>query len=134
MLTWSSFFLFLRATFFPTYRQLSLMTIVEKLVNGEMTTINSRRKIGPAGDLIDGHLVISPVRYRLSHIGSAKVSPLLSQEPLAVDNSGYVPSMTSIPAVLPPARFPVGTHKVTYIAADLKGNEAQCHFYISVKG
>ncbi|XP_060574827.1 LOW QUALITY PROTEIN: sushi, von Willebrand factor type A, EGF and pentraxin domain-containing protein 1-like [Ruditapes philippinarum] len=55
------------------------------------------------------------------------------QVPLAVDNSGYVPILSSIPAVMPPERFPIGTTKVTYMAEDLNKNKADCHFYIIVK-
>ncbi|XP_053395851.1 sushi, von Willebrand factor type A, EGF and pentraxin domain-containing protein 1-like [Mercenaria mercenaria] len=55
------------------------------------------------------------------------------QVPLAVDNSGYVPILSSIPAVMPPEKFPVGTTKVTYIAEDLNKNGADCHFYVIVK-
>ncbi|KAL4236643.1 biological adhesion [Mactra antiquata] len=53
--------------------------------------------------------------------------------PLAVDNSGYVPILSSIPAVMPPEKFAIGKTKVTYIAEDLNKNRADCHFYIIVK-
>ncbi|XP_052257236.1 sushi, von Willebrand factor type A, EGF and pentraxin domain-containing protein 1-like isoform X1 [Dreissena polymorpha] len=56
-----------------------------------------------------------------------------SQVPLAVDNSGYLPILTSHPAVMPPEKFPIGTTQVTYIAEDLNKNKAECHFYIVVK-
>ncbi|XP_052776199.1 sushi, von Willebrand factor type A, EGF and pentraxin domain-containing protein 1-like isoform X1 [Mya arenaria] len=55
------------------------------------------------------------------------------QVPLTVDNSGCVPLLSSIPAVMPPEKFSVGTTKVTYIAEDLNNNKADCHFYIVVK-
>ena len=54
--------------------------------------------------------------------------------PLAVDNSGYVPILTSVPAVIPPSEFPMGTTKVMYIAEDLNKNKADCYFLIKVKG
>ena len=54
--------------------------------------------------------------------------------PLAVDNSGYVPILTSVPAVIPPAEFPMGTTKVTYIAEDLNKNKADCFFLVQVMG
>ena len=54
--------------------------------------------------------------------------------PLAVDNSGYVPILTSVPAVIPPSEFPMGATKVTYIAEDLNKNEAVCYFMVKVMG
>ncbi|KAL3867863.1 hypothetical protein ACJMK2_040709 [Sinanodonta woodiana] len=53
--------------------------------------------------------------------------------PLVVDNSGYVPVVTTTPAVVPPAMFPIGSTKVTYIAEDLAKNREQCSFYVHVK-
>ncbi|KAL8570683.1 hypothetical protein ACOMHN_039118 [Nucella lapillus] len=52
--------------------------------------------------------------------------------PVAVDNSGFIPVLTSDPAVVPPARFPIGFTVVTYRAEDLSGNVAKCKFYILV--
>ena len=51
-----------------------------------------------------------------------------------MDNSGYVPILSSIPAVMPPSSFLLGTTKVTYIAEDLNQNKADCQFYVNVKG
>lgn len=55
------------------------------------------------------------------------------QVPLAVDNSGYVPILSSVPAVMPPEKFRIGSTKVTYLAEDLNKNSADCHFYVNVK-
>lgn len=56
------------------------------------------------------------------------------QPPFAVDNSGYIPTVTVEPAVLPPARFPIGSMSVKYIAEDLSGNKGDCTFTVTVKG
>ncbi|XP_052833673.1 sushi, von Willebrand factor type A, EGF and pentraxin domain-containing protein 1 [Octopus bimaculoides] len=53
--------------------------------------------------------------------------------PLAYDNSGLVPSITTIPAVQPPARFPIGVTLVTYIAQDANKNRQECKFNVTVK-
>ncbi|XP_076439986.1 sushi, von Willebrand factor type A, EGF and pentraxin domain-containing protein 1-like isoform X2 [Babylonia areolata] len=52
--------------------------------------------------------------------------------PVAVDNSGFIPVLTSDPAVVPPAHFPIGFTVVTYRAEDLSENVAKCKFYILV--
>ena len=54
--------------------------------------------------------------------------------PVAVDNSGFIPVLTSDPAVVPPAHFPIGITIVTYRAEDLSQNVAKCKFYILVLG
>jgi hypothetical protein len=54
--------------------------------------------------------------------------------PVAVDNSGFIPVLTSDPAVVPPARFPIGVTAVTYRAEDLSENVAKCKFYVTVNG
>ncbi|KAK7501166.1 hypothetical protein BaRGS_00007651, partial [Batillaria attramentaria] len=52
--------------------------------------------------------------------------------PVAVDNSGFIPVLTSDPAVVPPERFPIGITIVTYRAEDLSQNVAKCKFYVLV--
>lgn len=54
--------------------------------------------------------------------------------PVAVDNSGFIPVLTSDPAVVPPVRFPIGVTTVTYRAEDLSENVAKCKFYVTVNG
>ena len=56
------------------------------------------------------------------------------RHPVAIDNSGLVPSMVIIPAVIPPKRFPIGTNKITYIAEDFAKNKAHCYFTVTVRG
>ncbi|XP_021351273.1 sushi, von Willebrand factor type A, EGF and pentraxin domain-containing protein 1-like [Mizuhopecten yessoensis] len=53
--------------------------------------------------------------------------------PLALDNSGYRPSVTVVPAVQPPKRFPIGLTAVKYIAEDHQGNMAKCHFSVIIR-
>lgn len=52
--------------------------------------------------------------------------------PVAVDNSGFMPVLTSDPAVVPPAQFPIGVTTVTYRAEDLSENVAKCKFLVRV--
>lgn len=54
--------------------------------------------------------------------------------PVPVDNSGFIPVLTSDPAVVPPAPFPIGITIVTYSAEDLSQNVAKCKFYVLVLG
>lgn len=54
--------------------------------------------------------------------------------PFTMDNSGYLPTLTSIPALIPPKRIPIGKTTVTYVAEDNNGNKARCHFHIRVRG
>lgn len=54
--------------------------------------------------------------------------------PIAVDNSGYIPVVTSFPEVLPPKLFPIGENVVTYSAEDLSKNRAECNFTVTVIG
>ena len=61
----------------------------------------------------------------------ATVSWLL---PLAIDNSGYLPTLTSLPVLVPPASISIGDTTMTYIAKDSSGNKARCHFKITVLG
>ncbi|XP_074641309.1 sushi, von Willebrand factor type A, EGF and pentraxin domain-containing protein 1-like [Tubulanus polymorphus] len=48
------------------------------------------------------------------------------------DNSGKIPSLRVIPAVLPPHRFPIGTNMVKYITKDSSKNKVSCHFDVIV--
>ena len=53
-------------------------------------------------------------------------------EPVATDNSGVPPIVTS--NYQPLQRFDQGTHVITYIAVDQSGNKATCNFTIYVIG
>ena len=53
-------------------------------------------------------------------------------EPLATDNSGIVPTMSS--NYKPFDRFSQGTHVITYTTTDQSGNKAICAFTIDVRG
>ena len=54
--------------------------------------------------------------------------------PAAVDNSGFQPTVTVIPALVPPVLLPIGNHTVTYTAEDGNKNKARCTFTITVRG
>ena len=53
--------------------------------------------------------------------------------PLASDNSGTAPDVTSVPAVTEqPMRFRIGIATLTYKALDRRGNQAECSFQVTV--
>ena len=51
-------------------------------------------------------------------------------EPTATDNSGMTPTVTQ--SHQPGESFPVGTNQVTYIFADMAGNQAICSFSVTI--
>ena len=53
-------------------------------------------------------------------------------DPVAIDNSGIVPTVTS--NYQSPQRFRQGVHVIKYRAIDQSGNEAKCSFEVSVTG
>ena len=56
------------------------------------------------------------------------------QVPVSVDNSALLPTLTTIPAISPPAKFPIGRTSVIYISEDFSKNKAKCKFYVRVVG
>ena len=54
--------------------------------------------------------------------------------PTAIDNSGFLPTLTVIPALVPPVRLPVGDTVITYVAEDNNRNKQKCRFTVAVKG
>ena len=54
--------------------------------------------------------------------------------PAAVDNSGFQPTVTVIPALVPPVLLPIGNNTITYTAEDGNKNKARCTFTITVRG
>lgn len=54
--------------------------------------------------------------------------------PIMYDNSGYKPTVVSIPALEDIMKFKIGPSKVIVEAADLSGNTAKCVFTITVTG
>ena len=54
--------------------------------------------------------------------------------PVTTDNSGYVPAISVVPALIPPLRMPIGETSATYIAEDTLKNQASCSFVINVRG
>lgn len=53
-------------------------------------------------------------------------------EPIATDNSGVLPTVTS--NYHPPKIIGQGSHVITYTAVDQSGNQATCSFTIHVIG
>ncbi|XP_022100203.1 sushi, von Willebrand factor type A, EGF and pentraxin domain-containing protein 1-like isoform X2 [Acanthaster planci] len=53
-------------------------------------------------------------------------------EPLSVDNSGDVPTVTVTPVVRSPWLFPIGDTFITYFATDKAGNMGSCSFVVTV--
>ena len=56
------------------------------------------------------------------------------QAAVGIDNSGFMPHIDVIPALVPPAALPIGSTTITYIAEDISKNKAKCSFTITVKG
>ena len=54
--------------------------------------------------------------------------------PLALDNSGALPIVTSLPVLYPPSQLGIGNVTMTYVAEDQSGNKGRCRFTISVQG
>lgn len=54
--------------------------------------------------------------------------------PAAVDNSGFLPTVTVVPALIPPVSVPIGENWITYTAEDSNKNKAKCTFAIIVRG
>ncbi|XP_046385384.1 sushi, von Willebrand factor type A, EGF and pentraxin domain-containing protein 1-like isoform X2 [Ischnura elegans] len=54
-------------------------------------------------------------------------------QPTAIDNSGIPVTLTVIPAISWPAKFPLGANDVTIVARDANRNKAKCKFTITVK-
>ncbi|XP_076346234.1 sushi, von Willebrand factor type A, EGF and pentraxin domain-containing protein 1-like isoform X1 [Tachypleus tridentatus] len=53
--------------------------------------------------------------------------------PHGIDNSGEIPSVSVLPAVIPPRRFAIGTATITYTAEDRSHNTASCSFMVTVR-
>ena len=53
-------------------------------------------------------------------------------EPIATDNSGFPPAVTS--NYQPLQRLGQGTHVIIYTAVDQSGNKATCSFTVKIKG
>lgn len=50
------------------------------------------------------------------------------------DNSGELPTLTVIPAMIPPVMLPISRTLITYVAEDMTGNKANCTFTVTVIG
>ena len=77
--------------------------------------------------------VTCPASPLIAYAERNKFSALVNwTEPVAIDNSGLSPTMTS--NYWSPQRFSQGTHVITYSAVDQSGNRAACTFKVSVIG
>lgn len=53
--------------------------------------------------------------------------------PMARDNSGYPPSITSFPRnIISPYQFPIGATRIIYTATDRSGNSRSCVFTVNI--
>ena len=77
--------------------------------------------------------VTCPTSQLLVYAERSKFSAQVNwNEPVAIDNLGAAPSLTS--NYKPPQRFSQGIHVITYTAVDQSGNRATCTFAIKVIG
>ena len=51
-----------------------------------------------------------------------------------VDNSGFVPTIVSVPALTDEMKFKIGTTEIKIGATDLTGNTKKCSFFVTVIG
>lgn len=54
--------------------------------------------------------------------------------PTALDNSGFLPVVTVVPALVPPTKLPIGETLITYTAEDASKNTAMCSISVLVRG
>ena len=50
------------------------------------------------------------------------------------DNSGFVPTIVSVPALTDEMKFKIGTTEIKIGATDLTGNTKKCSFFVTVIG
>ena len=51
-----------------------------------------------------------------------------------VDNSGFVPTIVSVPALTDEMKFKIGTTEIKIGATDLTGNTKKCSFFVTIIG
>ena len=79
-------------------------------------------------------LIVCPASIEAETSKDESVGHVEWQVPAAVDNSGFQPTVTVIPALVPPVMLPIGNNSITYTAEDNNKNKARCTFTITVRG
>ena len=77
--------------------------------------------------------VTCPVNQLIAYAERDAFSAMINwTEPVAIDNSGAKPTVTS--NYQSPQRFSHGSHVIAYTAVDQSGNKATCTFTVNVLG
>jgi len=79
-------------------------------------------------------VIVCPASIEAETAKDESVGHVEWQVPAAVDNSGFQPAVTVIPALVPPVLLPIGNNSITYTAEDANKNKAKCTFTITVRG
>jgi len=83
---------------------------------------------------ITAPVIVCPASIEAETAKDESVGHVEWRVPAAVDNSGFQPTVTVIPALVPPVLLPIGNHTITYTAEDSNKNKARCTFAITVRG
>jgi len=79
-------------------------------------------------------VIVCPASIEAETAKDESVGHVEWRVPAAVDNSGFQPTVTVIPALVPPVLLPIGNNSITYTAEDGNKNKARCTFIIIVTG
>jgi len=79
-------------------------------------------------------VIVCPTSIEAETAKDESVGHVQWRVPAAVDNSGFQPTVTVIPALMPPVMLPIGNNTITYTAEDANRNKARCTFTITVRG
>jgi len=79
-------------------------------------------------------VIVCPASIEAETANDESVGHVEWRVPAAVDNSGFQPTVTVIPALVPPVLLPIGNNSITYTAEDGNKNKARCTFTITVRG
>ncbi|XP_033637046.1 sushi, von Willebrand factor type A, EGF and pentraxin domain-containing protein 1-like isoform X1 [Asterias rubens] len=76
--------------------------------------------------------ILCPDDIKIDANPNDNVANVSWNDPLTLDNSGEVPSVTVTPSVRSPWLFTIGETFITYFATDRAGNSGSCSFVITV--
>jgi len=79
-------------------------------------------------------VIVCPASVEAETAKDESVGHVEWRVPAAVDNSGFQPTVTVVPALVPPVLLPIGNNTITYTAEDGARNKARCSFTITVRG
>jgi len=79
-------------------------------------------------------VIVCPASIEAATAKDESVGHVEWRVPAAVDNSGFQPTVTVIPALVPPVLLPIGNNSITYTAEDGNKNKARCSFTVTVRG